>query len=81
MRRGGYGSATSSTTYANRAVRLSVSTKKPRLEAPKSRLLARSMRGQSGPLPDSPKHTTQQRRVKEEAPGGVLPGLEERLTE
>ena len=30
MRRGGYGPATSWTTHANRAVRLSVSTKKPR---------------------------------------------------
>ena len=30
MRRGGYGSATSRTTHANRAVRLSVSKQKPR---------------------------------------------------
>ena len=79
MRRGGYGSATSSTTHANRAVRLSVSKKKPRLEAPKSRLLSFDERSVWSAYQTAP--SIQQRRVKEEAPGGVLPGLEERLTE
>jgi hypothetical protein len=58
-------------------VRLSVSTKKPRLEAPKSRLLARSVNLVRTRQPQA--YNQAESGVKEEAPGGVIPGLEERL--
>ena len=76
MGRGGYGSATSPTTHANRAVRLSVSKKKPRFRTT-SCGASRSFDAivsVSGPLTRQPKHITQAETGQRRSPERGLTG-------